>query len=59
MAKRKSGNAARIQRAVTGLQIPMMQITALYNVAEQRIAQGATDQELAEACRAFIAGNTQ
>jgi hypothetical protein len=57
MAKRKSVNAARIQRAVIGLQIPMMQITALYALAEQRIAEGATDQELAATCRAFIAAN--
>jgi hypothetical protein len=35
MAKRATKqnkiNAARIQKAITGLQIPMMQITALYN----------------------------
>jgi hypothetical protein len=57
MAKRTSVNAARIQRAVTGLQIPMMQITTLYKLAEQRIAEGATDLELAATCAAFIAAN--
>jgi hypothetical protein len=57
MAKRKSSikaDAARIQRAVTGFQIPMMQIPALYKRLEAAIENGATDPELVEACRAFL-----
>jgi hypothetical protein len=57
MSKRKSSiraDATRIQRAVIGFQIPMMQITALYKHLETAIENGATDPELVEACRAFL-----
>ena len=55
--KRKSKqdkiNAARIQCAVTGLQIPMMQIPALYRYMEQALAMGADDQDL-RLCAVYV-----
>lgn len=60
MAKRQTKqdkiNAARIQNAITRLQIPMMQITALYRHAEQQIAAGVTDEQLRAAVQQFLAG---
>jgi hypothetical protein len=44
--KRDKINAARIQRAVTGLQIPMLQMPALYRHMEQALAMGADEQDL-------------
>jgi hypothetical protein len=52
--RKKSIKDIRIQRAVIGLQIPLLQVTTLYRFAEQQIAEGATDQQLAVACAAFI-----
>ncbi|MDB5603450.1 MAG: hypothetical protein JWP25_350 [Bradyrhizobium sp.] len=47
-------NAARIQRAVTGMLIPMMTIPRLYAHAEKLIAEGADDVQLANGVRAFL-----
>jgi hypothetical protein len=55
MKKAEKIATARIQRAVTGLQIPMMSIVALNRVLETRIAEGATDDQLAIFAREFIA----
>lgn len=52
--KKKTETEARIQRAVTGMLIPMMQIPALYRHAEQLIADGADDAQLAAGVRKFI-----
>jgi hypothetical protein len=46
--------AARIQRAVTGLLIPMTSITRVYAHAEQLIADGADDAALAAGIRTFL-----
>jgi hypothetical protein len=55
MKKRTSKkDAARIQRAVTGLLIPMMTIPKLYAHAEQLIADGADDDQLAVGVRKFL-----
>jgi hypothetical protein len=54
MAKRKSNSDTRISRAVVGLQIPMMQIPALYKHLENLIAAGADDAELKERAALFI-----
>jgi hypothetical protein len=60
MAKRQTKqdkiNAARIQRAVTGMLIPMMTITSLYAHAEKLIAEGADDAQLANGVRSFLGG---
>ena len=57
MAKRQTKqdkiNAARIQRAVTGMQIPMLTIPRLYAHAEKMIAEGASDEQLHNGVRAF------
>jgi hypothetical protein len=50
---------ARIQRAIVGLQIPMTQITAVYNHAETLIARGANDAELADGIRLYVKGITK
>jgi hypothetical protein len=55
MKKAEKIATARIQRAVTGLQIPMMSIVALNRVLETRIAEGATDDQLAIIAREFVA----
>lgn len=56
MRKRKTSkaDAARIQRAVTGLIIPIMTIPRLYAHAEQLIADGADDAALAAGIRTFL-----
>jgi hypothetical protein len=55
MKKRTSkADAARIQRAVTGLLIPMMTIAKLYAHAEQLIADGADDAALAAGIRQYL-----
>ena len=55
MKKRTSKkDAARIQRAVTGLLIPMMTIPKLYAHAEQLIADGVDDAQLAAGVRQFL-----
>lgn len=58
MAKRQTKqdkiNAARIQRAITGLLIPIMIIPKLYKHAEGLIAAGADDAQLASGIRAFL-----
>jgi hypothetical protein len=56
--RKKSIKDIRIQRAVTGLLVPLLQVTALYRFAEQRIAEGATDEQLAASCAEFIAART-
>ena len=45
---------ARIQRAVTGILIPMMSIPKIYAYAEKLIADGADDEHLANGVRAFM-----
>jgi hypothetical protein len=52
--KTSKADAARIQRAVTGLIIPIMTIPRLYAHAEQLIADGADDNELAAGIRQFL-----
>jgi hypothetical protein len=55
MKKRTSKqDAARIQRAVTGLTISMMSITRVYAHAEKLIAEGATDDQLKAGIRNFL-----
>ena len=45
--------AARIQKSVTGFQIPMMKITALYKALEDAIAEDKSDEELKAIVAAF------
>ena len=52
--KKKTINEVRIQRAVTGMLIPMTSIPALYRHAEQLIADGADDAQLAAGLRKFL-----
>lgn len=52
--RKKSETEARIQRAVTGMIIPMMAIPDLYRHAEQLIADGADDEALATGVRKFM-----
>jgi len=54
MKKQDKIDAARIQRAVTGLMIPMMVIPKLYSYLKQRIAEGADDTQLAAAAQHFV-----
>lgn len=56
MAKRNKVNEARIQRAVSGLQIPMLIIPKLYAYAESLIASGADDIALAHGIRSYLEG---
>lgn len=49
-------NAARIQRAIFGLQIPMMQIQKIYKTLEQLVANGASDEELAASAKNLVEG---
>jgi hypothetical protein len=62
VAKRKPKqsdiDAARIQRAVTGILIPMTSIIRVYAHAEKLIGEGADDIALANGIRAFVADNT-
>jgi hypothetical protein len=44
--KQQAIDAARIQRAVTGILIPMMEIPRIYKHAEGLIAAGADDAAL-------------
>ncbi|MGX9944910.1 hypothetical protein ACTG4Q_20830 [Bradyrhizobium denitrificans] len=53
--KQEAADAARIQRAVTGMLIPMTSIPKLYAHAEKLIADGADDEQLANGVRAFFA----
>ena len=50
----KALDAARIQRAVTGMLIPMTIITKVYGTAEKLIADGATDDQLVAGIRDFL-----
>jgi hypothetical protein len=55
MAKRKQRDlvtAAKIQRAVTGYRIPMLEIVALYRAMETAAKAGANDNDL----KAIVAG---
>jgi hypothetical protein len=52
--KTSKADAARIQRAVTGLIIPIMTIPRLYAHAKQLIADGADDDQLAAGIRQFL-----
>lgn len=52
--RKKSETEVRIQRAVTGMIIPMMAIPALYKHAEDLIAAGADDAALAAGVRKFM-----
>jgi hypothetical protein len=56
MKRRKTSkaDAARIQRAVTGLLIPLTSITRVYAHAEKLIADGADDEALAAGIRQFL-----
>lgn len=60
MAKRtkKNVDAARIQRAVTGILIPMTSIPRVYAHAEKLIANGADDIELVNGIRAILTPET-
>ena len=53
--RQKDINAARIQRAVTRILIPMTRICAVYAHAESLISSGATDDELRAGISAFLA----
>lgn len=44
----------RIQRAVTGFQIPMTRLCALYAQLEKAIADGATDEQLPQVVADFL-----
>lgn len=50
----KAIDAARIQRAVTGMLIPMTILTKVYATAEKLIAQGADDTALVAGIREFL-----
>jgi hypothetical protein len=50
----KAVDAARIQRAVTGMLIPMTSITKVYSAAEKLIADGADDVQLVNGIRMFL-----
>jgi hypothetical protein len=52
--KQKGADEARIQRAVTGMLIPMLSITKVYAHAEKLIADGADDEQLENGVRAFL-----
>jgi hypothetical protein len=56
--KQKDIDAARIQRAVTGILIPMTSITRVYAHAEKLIANGADDIELVNGIRAILTPET-
>jgi hypothetical protein len=56
--KQKDIDAARIQRAVTGILIPMTSITRVYAHAEKLIADGVDDIELTNRIRAFLTPET-
>jgi hypothetical protein len=51
-------DAARIQRAVTGMLIPMTSIPRVYAHAETLIAAGVDDTELTNRIRAFLTPET-
>jgi hypothetical protein len=61
MAKRRGNkvNEARIQRAVNGLLIPMLQIPKLYHMLEELIFLHATDEQLKKAAHEFIYGKEE
>lgn len=52
--KQKALDAARIQRAVTGMIIPFSAIPPLYKHAEDLIAKGVDDAALAAGVRKFM-----
>ncbi|MCS3881102.1 hypothetical protein [Bradyrhizobium elkanii] len=52
--KQQALDDARIQRAVTGMIIPMMSIPALHRHAEDLIAKGVDDTALAAGVRKFM-----
>jgi putative aminopeptidase FrvX len=56
--KQQASDAARIQRAVTGMLIPVMSIPKIYTHAEKLIADGADDEQLANGVRAFMAAQS-
>ncbi|WP_439357878.1 hypothetical protein [Bradyrhizobium sp. DASA03007] len=56
--KQKDIDAARIQRAVNGILIPMTSIPRVYAHAEKLIANGADDTELTNGIRAFLTPET-
>ena len=49
----KKQQKARIQRAVNGFSIPMMEIPALYKQLEAAVAAGQSDAELQAVVAAF------
>jgi hypothetical protein len=53
--KQQAIDDARIQRAVSGMLIPMLSIPKIYAHAEKLIAEGADDEQLANGVRAFLA----
>jgi hypothetical protein len=56
--KQKDIDATRIQRAVTGILIPMTSITRVYAHAEKLIENGADDIELVNGIRAILTPET-
>lgn len=56
--KQQNIDAARIQRAVTGMLIPMTSIPRVYKHAEKLIADGADDTELVNGIRAVLTPET-
>jgi hypothetical protein len=52
--RQSSITAARIQRAVNGIQIPMTLVVRVYAHAERLIASGADDEQLIAGIRQFL-----
>jgi len=55
MTKQQRQMKARIQRAVTGLQIPLMRICELHDKLEQGVKAGLDDFQLVTLARQFLA----
>ncbi|TYO65480.1 hypothetical protein FXV83_16220 [Bradyrhizobium hipponense] len=56
--KQQAADAARIQRAVTGILIPMTSIPRVYAHAEKLIANGCDDTELVNGIRSILTPET-
>lgn len=48
--------ADRCQKAVTGFQIPLTSVNALYVLLERAVRAGKTDDELREIVQEFVGG---
>ena len=55
--KKKWDTNKRISRAIIGMQIPILTIPKLAAHLEARIAEGASDDELAAAAKQFVEGS--